>query len=243
MMLFFRGRGIIKQVLLTVILSFFMAIPIYTQQTPKTPRPQAQRRVAEPAIQHRVSLLTAMLVQNAPIAELATFQVNRTWYARQFDVWKAGSAGMGVSVGLAYDLQGRRGAMFRMQAMLESTGWVMGVFDIGTGIRIPVGKKGVRFSTEVYFSMAVTGGKLGVVGTAPAGQLSLLPTSVGLFGFKGRLALEAPIGKKLFLTSYISYASYPWRHSSTRAEYLINGNSSGVSIDGLQIGFEFGSKF
>ncbi|SFB74727.1 hypothetical protein SAMN02745150_00572 [Brevinema andersonii] len=215
-----------------------MVIPIYTQQTPATPRPQAQRRV-----QHRLSILTAMLVQNAPIAELATFQVNRTWYARQFDVWKTGSAGMGLSIGLGYDLQGRRGAMFRMQAMLESTGWVMGVFDIGTGIRTPIGKKGVRFSTEVYFSMAVTGGNLGIVGTAPISQLSSLSTSVGLFGFKGRLALEVPINKKLFLTSYISYASYPWRHASTRAEYLINGSASGVSIDGLQIGFEFGSKF
>lgn len=243
MMLFFFWRSIIKQVLLTVILSVFMVIPVYTQQAPRTPRPQPQRRVAEPAIQHRVSLLTAMLVQNSPITELATFQVNRTWYARQFDVWKTGSAGMGVSVGVAYDLQGRRGPMFRIQAMLESTGWVMGVFDVGTGIRIPVGKKGIRFSTEVYFSMAVTGGKLGVVGTAPVSQLSSLSTSVGLFGFKGRVALEAPISKKLFLTSYISYASYPWKYASTRAEYLINGNSSGVSIDGLQIGFEFGSKF
>ena len=118
MMLFLLGRGIIKHILLTVILSFFMVIPIYTQQKPATPRSQAQRRTAEPAIQHRFSMLTAMLVQNAPIAELATFQVNRTWYARQFDVWKTGSAGMGLSVGLAYDLQGRRGAMFRMQAML-----------------------------------------------------------------------------------------------------------------------------
>ncbi|MGL5955081.1 MAG: hypothetical protein ACRC0X_00525 [Brevinema sp.] len=217
-------------------LIFLTITPIYTQQ--RVHQRNTSVSVSGSSVQHRVSLLTSMLVQNNPIAELATFQ--ETWYARQFNVWEAGSAGIGFAIGFAYDLQGKQGALFRIQTFLESTGYIMGTFDIGTGIRIPLGQKGINFSTEFYFSMAVTGGELGIIGVID--QPSSFSTVVGLFGFKGRLALEIPLAKKMFLTPYLSYVAYPWHYASAHPEYKINGNSKGVTVDGLQIGLELGWK-
>ncbi|MGL4676815.1 MAG: hypothetical protein ACRCWI_04010 [Brevinema sp.] len=226
----------LQRIAFKIILIGFLLSPTYTQQTSGQHKNISK---SKSSVQQRVSVLTALLVQNNPIAELATFQENRTLYARQPNFWGVGSTGLGFSLGFAYDVQNSQGVLFRMQTFLESTGWVMGTLDLGTGIRIPIGQKGINFSTEFYFSMALSGGKLDVVGIDITDQPSSLSSVVGFFGFKGRLALEIPIAKNSAITPYISYVAYPWHSASTSSDYSVNGNFNGVTLDGLQIGLEF----
>ena len=133
--------------------------------------------------------------------------------------------------------------LFRSRGFLESTGWISGVIDIGTGIRVPMPIKNSFFSIEAYFSINQTGGTLHRVGAPEASLPDTVEFYMGLFGFKSRIAFEFPVGKKFFLTPYLSYAVYPWYKSSTKAKFYLNGFNKGSLIDAIQIGLEFGSKF
>lgn len=191
----------------------------------------------------RWGISSAWLVQNAPFREFASFQLNRIWYAQGIDTWDIGEASSGIAVGFSYDVTAKNGLMFRIQGIVESTGWISGVFDIGTGVRVPMSLKNSFFSIEAYFSINQTGGTLHRIGSGEKTIPDSIDFYMGLFGFKTRLAFEFPIGQKFFITPYVSYAVYPWLKSSTKADLILNGFSKGSLIDSLQIGFEFGSKF
>jgi len=193
--------------------------------------------------QQRWGISTAYLIQNSPFQEISTFQANSFWYAQGHKAWKAGDTGMGFALGFSYDIMNRSGFMFRIQGFLETTGWIAGIIDIGTGIRTTIARK-YPFSIEVYLSIAQTGSKLSLIGLPNKTLPENINTYIGLFGFKTRVALEIPISKKgAFITPYVSYAVYPWKLSNLKADILINGIDKGGIFDSLQIGFELGSKF
>ena len=221
--------------LLSLLVLSFNNSDLYSQEKPKRRRP--------PKITHRWGVSTAWLIQNAPFREFSTFQLDRIWYAQGIDTWDLGNSANGVAVGFSYDLTSRKGMMFRVQGFVETTGWISGVLDIGTGIRIPMPLKKSYFSIEAYFSINQTGGTLHRIGAPEASLPDSIDFYMGLFGFKSRIAFEFPVGKKFFLTPYLSYAVYPWYATSTKAKFYLNGFEKGSLIDSIQIGLEFGSKF
>ena len=223
--------------LLLLILTSFNTSELYSQE-------HTRRRVPKvPKFTQRWGTSTAWLIQNAPFREFSTFQLDRIWYAQGIDAWDMGNSAAGFAFGFSYDLTFKNGIMFRTQGFLESTGWISGVIDIGTGIRVPMPIKNSYFSIEAYFSINQTGGTLHRVGAPEASLPDTVEFYMGLFGFKSRIAFEFPVGKKFFLTPYVSYAVYPWYKSSTKAEFYLNGFNKGSLIDAIQIGLEFGSKF
>lgn len=202
----------------------------------------SQKRRTNNKFVQRWGVSTAWLTQNAPFREFSSFQFDRIWYAQGIDTWDLGNAAMGLSVGFAYDITFRNRMMFRIQGYIETTGWISGVFDIGTGIRIPVSRTSF-FSIEAYFSINQTGGTLHMVGAPENALPDTLDFYMGLFGFKFRMAFEFTISKNYFLTPYISYAGYPWYATNLDALFYLNGFSKGSLIDSMQVGFEFGSRF
>lgn len=202
----------------------------------------AYAQKGSPKTVQRWGISSAWLIQNAPFREFSTFQLNRIWYAQGINTWDIGNSSVGIALGFSYDLTAKNGLMFRIQGFIESTGWISGVLDIGTGIRIPISKTSF-FSIEAYFSINQTGGTLHRVGKPE----DLLPPTLnfymGLFGFKSRVALEFTINKNHFITPYVSYAVYPWHTTSLVAPFSLNGFDKGSLIDSLQIGLEFGSRF
>ncbi|MGL4394608.1 MAG: hypothetical protein ACRCS8_05230 [Brevinema sp.] len=209
----------------------FLVIVLFTQNS------FAQASVKNP---HRISLLTSFLVQNSPFVEFATYHDN-LWYATHYNVWKAGNAGLGFGIGFAYDYSVNKFFMLRLQAQIESTGWVMGTTDFGFGIRAPINKK-VNVSLEGYLSISQTGGTLSQIGYIDQDFPLEEKLYFLLFGFKTRLAFEFAVGKNHFISPYISYASYPWRVGTLKDIYL-NGSKEWSMVDSLNIGLEFGLKF
>ena len=227
-----------KKTILALSVIFLISLNTgYAQEHRKNPRQRA------PKYTQRWGVSTAWLIQNAPFREFSTFQLDRIWYAQGINTWDMGDAATGLAFGFSYDLTARNGLMFRVQGFLETTGWLTGVLDIGTGIRIPMPLRNSFFSIEVYFSINQTGGTLHRIGAPEASLPDSIDFYMGLFGFKSRIAFEFPVGKKFFLTPYLSYAVYPWYATSTKAEFYLNGFNKGSLIDAIQIGIEFGSKF
>ncbi len=225
--------------LLLLLLTSFNTSELYSQeQTHKRRVPKA------PKFTQRWGVSTAWLIQNAPFKEFSSYQLDRVWYAQGIDTWDMGDAATGAAVGFSYDLTARNGLMFRVQGFVETTGWISGVLDIGTGIRIPMPLKQSYFSIEAYFSINQTGGTLHRIGAPEVTLPDSVDFYMGLFGFKSRMAFEFPIAKgKFYITPYLSYAVYPWYAASTKAEFYLNGFNKGSLIDAIQIGIEFGSKF
>ncbi|MGL4367660.1 MAG: hypothetical protein ACRCTQ_05225 [Brevinemataceae bacterium] len=190
----------------------------------------------------RWGVSTSWLIQNSAFREFSSYQMNNVWYAQGINAWEIGNAYTGLAFGFSYDITFKRVFMFRIQGLLESAGWISGVIDIGTGIRIPVSRKGIYFSLEVYLSINQTGGKISRIAPPSLSQPDTLNFYMGLFGFKSRVAVEFAVSKKFFITPFLSYASYPWKASSLRSDVLVNGSKSTI-IDSMQIGIEFGSKF
>lgn len=188
--------------------------------------------------QHRWSTYTSLLVQNGPFRDFAQ-STPEGIYASIFDVWSVGQAAMGVTFGGAYDYTFKNRLKFRMQAQIESAGWISGTIDLGIGARLPISKKAF-ISFETYFSVSQTGGELKLLNSVTLAEGSK-HSYVGLFGFKGRVAIEIPI-KQYFIAPFVSYAVYPW-FASNIENLHINGFQNGALIDSLQLGIEFGAKF
>lgn len=222
------------------ILFLILGIPVQSMGQEYIAVPQISQ--FQQANSQRWGVFTGILVQNAPFRELATFQLNSIWYAQQYKVWNVGKAAMGTFVGFSYDKTFNNRLMFRLQGQLETTGWIAGIIDIGIGVRLPIARN-IFFSIETYFSILQTGGKLTRIGSSDKRHPDSLSVYMGMFGFKGRMAVEFPISQKFFLTPYISYSAYPWIVHNLNGSLFVNGLETGTIIDSLQIGLEFGSKF
>ena len=226
--------------LLSLLVLSFNNSELYSQE--QTHKKRVLKKA--PKFTQRWGVSTAWLIQNAPFREFTSYQLDQLIYAQGINAWDMGNSATGFAFGFSYDLTSRKGMMFRMQGFIESTGWLTGVFDIGTGIRIPMPLKKSYFSIEAYFSINQTGGTLTRLGTSLSPTKDEIPFYMGLFGFKSRMAFEFPIAKgKYFITPYLSYAVYPWYKTTTKAEFFLNGFEKGSLIDAIQIGIEFGSKF
>lgn len=220
--------------------------PAQTQRTPsqvqRSPAQiqrtsaQANRPKKRSKIEHRWGINTAFLVQNAPFREFSIF-TNGSWYVQGYRAWMAANAGLGLSFGFSYDVTFLGGGLFRTQLQLETTGWILGVLDIGGGVRVPI-KNGISASIEGYFSTGLSGGSLARL----ADHQDRQSFSVVFFGFKARGSVEFPIKKNWYSSIYVSYAAYPW-HAANKKSLYINGIRVGAIIDSLQIGVEFGQRF
>lgn len=193
-------------------------------------------------VRHKFGISTGMVVRAQPIKQISTFSTNEHWYASNFPSWVVGNAALGFSVDLSYEAMFKNLFLIRLNTGIESTGYFKWVTDIGGGVRTYLSDN-VGLSFEGYLSIVQTGASLGLIVdnsngvVAPSQKLYM-----GLFGFKGRIALEVAVGKKMFFTPYISYAAYPWLEYTLgehiQTDLFFNGIKDGLRLDSFQIGFE-----
>ncbi len=196
---------------------------------------------------HKFFGSAALLMRNSYISQISALSTNGNWYAVNIKNWQAPNVPIGVGIALGYEATFKNNLFFRISTGIESTGDFMWPIDIGGGIKFNI-KNGVKLSMGIYFATVQTGGKLGIVpnilgviGKNPPEEISYY---MGMFGAKTRIALEIPISKKMVLSSFISYAAYPLAANNIvndlDTDIYINNFAQSLSLDGFQIGLEFG---
>ena len=199
---------------------------------------------------HKFFGSAALLMRNSYISQISTLSTNGNWYAVNIENWQAPNVPIGIAAALGYEATFKNNFFLRISTGIESTGNFMWPIDIGGGIKLHI-KDGVKLSIGIYFATIQTGGKLGivpnilgVVGKNPPEEISYY---MGMFGFKGRVALEMPISKKITLSPFLSYAAYPHTAhniiSDLDTDIYINNLAQGLRLDGFQIGLELGILF
>ncbi|MGL4561540.1 MAG: hypothetical protein ACRCV0_04545 [Brevinema sp.] len=203
----------------------------------------AQVRKKMRKIVHRAGGSLSFLVQNSPLQEIVILDnTTSALYAAQSNIWKTGSTGLGFALDFFYDLTLPNNFMTRFQTGFDTTGGFLWIIEAGIGIRTPFLRRKIFVSFEVYFTTAQTFAKIPFIGLPIPNIENEKDVYVGFFGFKGRLALEFPITKKFYMGTFVSYAVYPWNTHNSPHEVFLNGLRSGVIIDSLKIGLEFGFK-
>ena len=234
-------RVILKKNRAILLLLLFLAFPLVLKAQEYKVIPRESLSGNTTSLSQRWGFYTGVLIQNAPFREFSATQFNNIAYAKQFSVWGSGKAGTGTYLGFVYDKTFKNNLVFRVQGQFESAGWLSGILDIGLGVRTPLGK-GMYFNIEAYFSILQTGGSLKRLG-ADSNYPDSVSVYMGMFGFKGRIALEFDLPKNMYIAPYLSYVAYPWQANTLNGELRINGLSQSSLVDSLQIGLEVGSKF
>lgn len=197
-------------------------------------------------ITHTFSASLGLLNRNSYISQLSTLHTNGNWYAVNRENWEVDVGALGFAVDVAYEPTFDNNFFLRFATGIETTGDFKWAIDIGGGLKLDI-KDGATLSIGLYFATVQTGGKfgivpssLGVVGDNPPDELSYY---MGLFGFKGRIALDIPLTEKYTLGPFLSYAAYPHSAhdivSELDTDLYINNLSQGLRLDGFQIGVQF----
>ncbi|MGL4986806.1 MAG: hypothetical protein ACRC5H_06690 [Treponemataceae bacterium] len=190
---------------------------------------------------HRWSVHSGFLLQNFPIQELASYE-NKLWHAKQLKNWTSNDLGFGLALGGSYQYIFRNNLLFRLQAQLDVTGWVMGIIDIGFGYKLPITNK-IFFTMDGSVSILQTGATLEYVGIIEDTISPTIDLYLAAFGIKSRVAFEFAVSKKAFLATFFSYTAYPLITSSISKSLYVNGFNRNINLDSLQIGIEFVRRF
>ena len=195
---------------------------------------------------HKFFGSAGLLIRNSYISQISTLNTNDNWYAVNIDNWQVNDVPLGIGIALGYEATFKNNFFLRVSTGIESTGDFVWPIDIGGGVKVHI-KNGVKLSVGVFFATVQTAGKLsivpstlGVVGKNPPEEISYY---MGMFGFKGRIAIEIPLNRKTTIAPFISYAAYPHTAhniiSDLDTDIYINNLAQGLRLDGLQIGVEF----
>lgn len=197
-------------------------------------------------ITHKFSVSLGVLTRNSYISQISTLNTNGNWYAVNIENWKINDSALGFAIDFAYEPRFDNNLFLRAATGIETTGDFKWAIDIGGGLRLDI-KDGAILSIGIYFATVQTGGKLGIVpsslgviGKNPSQEISYY---MGMFGFKGRIAIEMPIKEKYTFGPFISYAAYPLSAhdiiSDLDTDMYINNLAQGLRLDGFHIGLEF----
>ncbi len=197
-------------------------------------------------VTHKIFGSASVLIRNSYISQISTLNTNDNWYAVNIDNWELRNTPLGIGIALGYEATFKNNFFLRVSTGIESTGDFMWPIDIGGGIKLNI-KNGVKLSIGVYFATVQTGGKLGIVpnilGTVGKNPPEEISYYMGMFGFKGRVAIEIPLNRKMTISPFLSYAAYPHTAhniiSDLDTDIYINNLAQGLRLDGIQIGAEF----